>query len=391
MDGSFQLLAAGYLRKQARRLIEQLQGVRDADDIEYVHQARVASRRLRAGLRVFSDCFGRKKRKRWRKHVRRLTEALGPARDRDVQIQFVEGVLGELKEKAYRPGVARLLLRLRQAREAIQPRVVEAADRFEAGGTAEQILAAAKEMRSRRKKRGVTLQSPFVFARAEEHVCDRLNELFEYEDCLSEPEDHEQHHAMRIAAKRLRYTLEICQPVYQGGLDRFVKAVKQLQSLLGDIHDCDVWVADLEAFVEEERQRTRAYFGDDRAFARLKPGLEYLQQERRARRPLLFEQLAQYWRDLDQEGLWEELIRSLKSPSQPPERPGRATGDGHAESESKRKSGQRRPDEKRHPEDDNGKPSSTAKQPGTPPESIVRRGRQAETLPAADRPGGDGP
>ena len=57
-----------------------------------------------------------------------------------------------------------------------------------------------------------------------------------------------------LAAKRLRYTLEICQPVYQGRLDPFVKAVKQLQSLLGDIHDCDVWVADLDTFLEEERQ-----------------------------------------------------------------------------------------------------------------------------------------
>ena len=375
MDGSYHLLAARYLRKQARRLVEQLQGVREADDVEYVHQARVASRRLRAGLQVFSDCFGRKRRKRWRKHVRRLTEGLGPARDRDVQVAFVQGVLAQLDEKAPRPGVARLLLRLQQSREAIQPMVIKAADRFEASGTAEQMLAVAKKMRSQRKKRGLTLQSPFVFAQAREHVCGRLNELVEYEDCLDDPEDHEQHHAMRIAAKRLRYTLEICQPVYEGRLDKFTKAVKQLQTLLGDIHDCDVWVADLDTFLEEERQRTRAYFGHDRPFARLKAGLEYLQQERRACRRQLFEQLARYWREFDQEGLWEELVQTLKSPLEPPNRSQRPTGAPHAEDGAERRSDQRAQDGKRHAHDDNGRPLRAAGRSGASAESTGRRGR----------------
>ncbi len=164
MDGSYRLLAAQYIRKQTRRLVGQLAGVRQSDDIEYVHQARVASRRLRAGLRIFSDCFGRKKLKRWRKQVRRLTEGLGPARDRDVQIEFVQGILSGLKEKACRPGIARLLLRLQQSRRAIQPQVVEAADRFEAGRTAEEMLASTEKMRSDLKKRHFSLQSPFVFA-----------------------------------------------------------------------------------------------------------------------------------------------------------------------------------------------------------------------------------
>jgi CHAD domain-containing protein len=372
MDGSFRLLAARYLRKQARRLIEQLKGVPEASDVEYVHQARVASRRLRAGFQVFCDCFGRKRLKRWRKHVRRLTQGLGPARDRDVQIEFVQGVLAQLDQKAYRPGVARLLLRLEQSREAIQPLVVKAAGRFQTSGTAEKMLAAAKKTRSQRKSRGLTLQSPFAFAQAQEHVCGRLNELIEYEDCLGDPEDHEQHHAMRIAAKRLRYTLEIFQPVYEGRLDEFTRAVKQLQTLLGDIHDCDVWVADLETFLEEERQRTVAYFGHDRSFARLKAGLEYLQQERRAHRRQVFEQLAQYWRELDQKCLWEELIQTLKSPLERPKGSQRPTGAPAAEDGAERKSRQRAPEGKRSPQDDNGRPLQAAKRSGASAEPIGR-------------------
>jgi len=345
MDGSYRLLAARYVRKQVRQLLKQLGGAKDASDIEHVHQARVASRRLRAGLQVFPECFPRKKVERWRKKVRRLTQGLGPARDADVQAEFVRGVLAGLNGKAYRPGIARLLVRVEQSRRAIQPEVVRAVDRFEASGVGSQMLDAAEKMRARFKKRDLSVQSPFVFSQAADHVCDRLNELMGYEDCLAEPEDLEQHHAMRIAAKRLRYTLEIFQPVYQGRLDPFVKAMKGLQTLLGDVHDCDVWVEHLETFLGEERERTVVYYGHARPFRTLKVGLEYLQEERRSRRRELFAQLVGCWQDHDQAGLWEALLETVQSamdapaelePPPPPQQTGnrrkpideRSDGDG---------------------------------------------------------------
>jgi CHAD domain-containing protein len=320
MDGSYQLLAARYVRKQTRQLIGQLDGVRKADDIEFVHRARVASRRLRSALRIFDDCFPRKRIKRWRKEIRRVTQDLGAARDMDVQMEFIRSVLSGLKEKTHRPGIARLLLRLEQERQAIQPKVLKAVDRLEAGGVADEMLSAAKKTRSKLKRRGQSLQSPFVFGLAEEHICDRLNELMLYEDSLSDPQDGEQHHAMRIAGKRLRYTMEICQPVYEGRLDEFVAAVKQLQSLLGDIHDCDVWVEEIATFVEAERERTVAYFGHARSFGRLQLGLDHLRQQRRSRREELFGNLVDYWRELDGRGLWDELVGTVQSPDAPPDR-----------------------------------------------------------------------
>ena len=390
MDGSNRLLAAQYLRKQTRRLVGQLAGVRQADDIEYVHQARVASRRLRAGLRIFSDCLNRKKLKRWRKQVRRLTEGLGPARDRDVQIEFVQGVLSGLQEKACRPGIARLLLRLQQSRLAIQPQVVEAADRFEAGGTAAEMLAWTEKTRSKLKKRHFSLQSPFVFAQADEHVSDRLNELMEYEDSLGDPRDYRQHHAMRIAAKRLRYTVEICQPAYQGRLDEFVKAVKTVQSLLGDIHDCDVWVGDLATFLEVERERTVDYFGHARPFRQLKVGLEYLRQERQQHREAVFGQLVGYWQELNEDGLWERLVQTVRAPlgpsleSEPPnEGPARQT-------ESDVESSLGRHGKRLFSGDGKGRvPSATA--PAADPQAPDgATGSRQEALQSAGRPEGNG-
>ena len=76
------------------------------------------------------------------------------------------------------------------------------------------------------------------------------------------------------------YTMEIFQPVYEGRLDGFVKAMKGLQTLLGDIHDCDVWVEHLETFLGEERERTVVYYGHARPLRTLKVGLDFLQEEK---------------------------------------------------------------------------------------------------------------
>ena len=61
VDPSYRLLACQYLREQLEVLMRELLGVRRNEEIEPVHQARVASRRVRAALRMFADCFDAKK------------------------------------------------------------------------------------------------------------------------------------------------------------------------------------------------------------------------------------------------------------------------------------------------------------------------------------------
>lgn len=386
MDGSYQLLAARYVRKQTRQLIGQLDGVREADDIEFVHQARVASRRLRAALRIFRNCFAGKKVKRWCKQIRRLTEGLGPARDKDVQIEFVSSVLSGLEDEAHRPGIARLLLRLQQSRRAIQSQAIKAVDRLEKSGVAGQMLAAAKRMLSELKKRDLSVRSPFAVSQAEEHVLNRLGQLMEYEDCLGDPQDHRQHHAMRIVAKRLRYTMEICSPVYEGRLDEFIRAVKSVQSLLGDIHDCDVWVENLAAFVEEERERTLTYYGHGRPFRRLEVGLEYLRQERQVHRNEVFRQLVEHWQALNQAALWERLVRTVQLGPDPPVGSEPAGGGPVVETGTKLKSPLDRGDGRATTSDGKGNLSPTAEHSAQPAAPDGRAGKQQATLLGAGGP-----
>jgi CHAD domain len=93
---------------RAEELREHLADVLDLTDIEHVHDARVASRRLRAVLEIFAPCFEPKEHRRVLRAVKRLADALGERRDPDVQIDHLER-FGEVVTQADRPGVRALV------------------------------------------------------------------------------------------------------------------------------------------------------------------------------------------------------------------------------------------------------------------------------------------
>ena len=113
---------------RARELVERSAGVLDTDDIERVHDMRVATRRLRAALEVFEPCFPPKPYKVALRDVKALADALGERRDRDVHIdaltEFTEAI-----GSADRPGVESLISRMRdeqtEANLALEPKVDE--------------------------------------------------------------------------------------------------------------------------------------------------------------------------------------------------------------------------------------------------------------------------
>jgi CHAD domain-containing protein len=367
MDAGYRILAARYVRRQAKQLAGQLDGVRAAEDVEFVHRARVAARRLRAALRMFGGCFSKKRAKRWRKDVRRLAAALGDARDRDVQIAWLCGALSELTAKECVPGVARALVQLEHQRERLQRHVVAAANHLEAGETLSEMRRAAKRILaaseappesppgghpktascfvagsgphplplSQRERGRVVGRPPSVpgadaLSQIRRHVLCELDNLLERQDCLAHPEDRQRHHAMRIAAKRLRYTLEISRPAHAGrpdaaaktatdaAIDAAIEAAKRVQTLLGDVHDCDVWLDHLAALASAERRRIVAAFGHPGRFSHVRPGIEHLQRDRRLRRRQAFQELVDYWNAPERRGIWDELRAALRDEAAAP-------------------------------------------------------------------------
>ena len=318
IDDSYRFLAACYLREQVKQLATELVGVRESIDIEHVHQARVASRRLRAALGLFDDCLPETMVQPWRKAIRRITTELGTARDCDVHALELTDQLVDLKKRAACRAVARLLVDIERRREACQSTVLQEIDLIERGGALEEILHMAKETLVdvdklyRRKLKHLEPQdvayTPLVFARVGEKMKEQLADLKSYEDSLASRKDKKRHHQMRIAAKRLRYTMEIVQPIYHGRLDKSLAIVRRLQGILGDIHDCDVWCVKLKEFKCSEREQITESYGNPAAFDELGKGFDYLRGQCKARRRKLFDELVEFWEKLEKKGRWDAFL-----------------------------------------------------------------------------------
>jgi CHAD domain-containing protein len=90
-EQSYAAAAARIVSVRAAELTEHAQGVLDTGDIERVHDMRVATRRLRAALEIFEPCFPANAYREALGEVKRLADALGERRDRDVAIATLHG------------------------------------------------------------------------------------------------------------------------------------------------------------------------------------------------------------------------------------------------------------------------------------------------------------
>jgi CHAD domain-containing protein len=94
-EGPFGLAAAMVVEARAEEVFAHSGDVLDLEEIEPLHDMRVATRRLRAAMEVFRPCFPRKPYRRAMKPLKALADALGERRDRDVAIGFLRDFAAE--------------------------------------------------------------------------------------------------------------------------------------------------------------------------------------------------------------------------------------------------------------------------------------------------------
>jgi len=215
------------LARRAREL-ERYLPLAVAGDDTGVHQARVASRRLREGLPVLA--IGLKRGRKAERKIRRLTRALGTVREMDVTMQVLD-------ELARRPKIPR------DALEDVRGHVIAERERRR-----EIMLERLSDLNTAKLMRRLdevavdsTVGDPVVWREALATRIGRRSKRFAA--AIHEAGQiyvPERLHEVRIATKKLRYVLELAQDAGIRSARPLVRALKRLQETLGRLNDLHV-------------------------------------------------------------------------------------------------------------------------------------------------------
>ena len=146
-DDSYADAAAKTVEIRSAELIENAENVLDTGDIERVHDMRVATRRLRAALEIFGPCFPTKAYGQALDEVKRLADALGERRDRDVAIASLRAFNDQMATPDRR-GVDSLIEELRAEQDEANTALAPLVDRANLRSLRESMDELVREARS---------------------------------------------------------------------------------------------------------------------------------------------------------------------------------------------------------------------------------------------------
>jgi CHAD domain-containing protein len=223
----------------------------DPEDVEALHDFRVALRRLRTLVRGFRPEIGEVVPRKLQRRLRDLTRATTAARDAEVQLTWVQAQRGEVGR---RPGLSWFGARLADRRDRAYADVGD-------------HVVPAFRLLERRVRRALNDAAgpagpagPLFAAAAARGIRDQTIALEQELAAARAPRDADAIHAARIAAKRLRYLLEslagdgVPGPPAAVLVDRF----KALQDRLGELHDLQVLSEELgDAVADAAAERAR--------------------------------------------------------------------------------------------------------------------------------------
>jgi len=249
-------VVAASIAGATRTLIERDPGVRLGGDIEHVHKARVATRRLRSDLRTFQPLLDAGWVRQMRVDLRLPANALGEVRDADVLMAELRAQIASL-EGPDAAEAARLVARLASERDEANVRLIEVLDGEPYALLLDRLVAAAANPPMADPAAGGLPASstlPGLVARPWKRLRRWVAGLG------TDPAD-DALHEVRKRAKQLRYASEAAAPVRGGPAVKLAGAAENLQEVLGEFHDAVVSAGWLRAHAGTEGVSTALVAG----------------------------------------------------------------------------------------------------------------------------------
>ncbi len=232
------------------RLIRHDSVVRLDEDPEGVHQARVATRRLRSDLRTFRPLVDEKWSSDLRDELGWLARILGEVRDGDVLLARLRQRAAELPDVGER--AAPVLDSLQASRDAAQIALLDAlrSDRY--AGLLDRLVDAANTPALAQAAAEPAVEAIPALVRRPWH---RLSKRAK---ALGDTPTDARLHEVRIRTKRVRYAAEAAAPVAGKQARAFAHAAAELQDVLGDLNDAVVAARWLSGWAVRDDEAARA-------------------------------------------------------------------------------------------------------------------------------------
>ncbi|MDQ3327306.1 MAG: CHAD domain-containing protein [Chloroflexota bacterium] len=296
-DSTIGEVAYAVLRKHLGSLLAHEPGTRLGDDPEELHDMRVATRRLRAALILFSDVLPQRA-QRVREELRWLAQALGEVRDLDVQLDQLSEWRHETTKRQRQEDFAPLQTVLERHRHEARQRMLGVldSDRYR------KLLGSITSMVVRGPVSVIEAGRVPVVEAAPDLLKKRHRRFRKAGDAITADSPSEDYHDLRKRGKRLRYALEFLGDVYGKSTKGMIAPLTELQDLLGEHQDAYVAVARLRELSATEGSQLPS----TTVFSMGEISQRYAQQtaKLRAKFPAAYEEL---------EGRrWRQFRRSMK-------------------------------------------------------------------------------
>ena len=217
-------VAFAILRRHFATMLAHEPGVRLGEDPEELHDMRVATRRLRAALKLYAHVLP-KRAERYERDLRHFARALGDVRDLDVHLERLSGEASK-NEEIFEESATVLEERRVEARR----RMLEVLD----SNRYERFVASFSG--TLRRGRSPALSGPILKV-APDLVRRRYKKVRKDLEALGKDSPPEDFHDLRKKGKRLRYALEPLQGIYGKPSEKMVELLKTVQDDLGDHQD----------------------------------------------------------------------------------------------------------------------------------------------------------
>jgi len=244
-------VAFAVMREQFGVFLSHEPGTRLGEDPEALHDMRVASRRMRAAMRIFKDALPVRSRK-LRDELKWIAGVLGEVRDLDVQLEQLEGWVAEASPEDREP-LGELRGVLEEKREKARKSMLRALDsrRYERFvNSCSEFLQRGPSRRSKAARRPVLEVGPEILGR-------RYHKVKKAGDRISKDSTPGEYHELRKKGKRLRYALEFHSDIYGKPAKDLTKSLKSLQDVLGGHQDAEVAIAQLRELAPPTDGRRR--------------------------------------------------------------------------------------------------------------------------------------